>query len=93
MSSSNPKLEVQGAAPFHQSGVFEVSISIAEKKPSEDSIASKSFPTRWKDNFHLRVKDGQFKETIGTSSNPIPESVFNLDSVWIVINDQFCINI
>jgi len=89
VSSSNPKLEVQGTAPFNQSGVFEVSISISEKKPSEDSINSKSFPTLWNDNYHLRVKDGQFTETLGDNQNPIPEKIFNLDSVWIVVSDQF----
>ena len=89
MSSTKPKLEVKGAAPFRQTGVFEVTISLTDQKPSEDSINSKNFPTLWKGSYHLRVKDGQFTETIGNNENPIPESVFGLSSVWVIVMDQF----
>lgn len=87
--ASSKKLEIEGSAPFKQSGVYEVQISICEKYPSEASIASKSFDKIWSANFHLRVKDGQFSETLGSDSNPIPDSVFDLNTVWIVVMDQF----
>ena len=83
------KLDVEGPAPFKQSGVYEVQISICENYPSEASISSKSFDKIWSANFHLRVKDGQFSETLGNNQNPIPEKVFSLDSIWIVVTDQF----
>ena len=88
--SSNPKIEISGTSPFKlPSGVFEVQISISDKKPSEDSIAKKNFPTLWTDNFHLKVTDRKFTEVLGSDKNPIPKSVFDLDSAWIVVADQF----
>jgi len=87
--ASSRRLDVQGSAPFKQSGVYEVQISICEKFPSEESITSKSFDKIWSSNFHLRIKDGQFSESLGSDSDPIPDSVFNLDTVWIVVMDQF----
>ena len=69
--STNPKIEVQGTSPFKQpSGVFEVQIAISDKKPSEQSLISKNFPTLWKDNFHLKVENNKFKEILGSSENP-----------------------
>ncbi|KAG2479508.1 MAG: hypothetical protein NPMRth3_1150001, partial [Nitrosopumilales archaeon] len=82
--ASSRRLDIQGSAPFKQSGVYEVQISICEKFPSEASITSKSFDKIWSANFHLRIKDGQFSESLGSDSNPIPDSVFDLNTVWIV---------
>jgi len=89
MADSKPKLEIQGPAPFKQSGRYEVQIAITEQKPSEESIISKQFASTWKDNFHLRVKDGQFSETLGSDKNPLPESILQLDIIWVVVTDQF----
>ena len=32
---------------------------------------------------------GGFSEILGSDSNPIPANVFNHDSVWIIVKDQF----
>ena len=83
-------IEISGKSPFGtSSGVYEVRISISQDKPSDDSITSNSFNSLWKDNFHLRVSEGYFSEILGSDSNPIPDNVFDLGSVWIVIQDQF----
>ena len=58
--SSQPRLEIQGQAPFKQSGVYEAQIAITDSKPSDDAIRTKQFSSLWRDNFHLRVKDGLF---------------------------------
>ncbi|MEE9564081.1 MAG: collagen-like protein, partial [Nitrosopumilaceae archaeon] len=87
--ASSRRLDVQGSAPFKQSGLYEAQISICEKHPSEASITSKSFDKIWSSHFHLRVKDGQFSESLGSASAPIPDSVFDLNTVWIVVMDQF----
>ncbi|EPA05907.1 hypothetical protein BG20_I2078, partial [Candidatus Nitrosarchaeum limnium BG20] len=87
--SSRPRLEVKGQAPFKQSGVYEVQISITTSKPSPEQIKTKSFSSLWKGNFHLRVADGIFSETLGTDTNPIPSSVSELDTIWIVVVDLF----
>src|SRR3989338_2399640 len=83
------RLEVQGQAPFKQSGIYEVQIFITDSKPTADKIRTKQFSSLWKGNFHLRVKDGIFAETLGSDENPIPSSVYDLDSVWIVVTDLF----
>ena len=83
-------IEISGKSPFGtSSGVYEVKISISQSKPSNDSITNNSFNSLWKDNFHLRVSEGYFSEILGSDSNPIPNNVFDLGSVWIVIQDQF----
>lgn len=87
--SSQPRIEIQGQAPFKQSGVYEVQIAITESKPSDDVIRTKQFSSLWKGNFHLRVKEGMFSETLGSPSNPLPSSIANLDKVWIVVTDLF----
>ncbi|MDX1596611.1 MAG: collagen-like protein, partial [Nitrosopumilaceae archaeon] len=87
MSSS--KLEVKGQAPFKQPGVYEVQISIVDSKPSEDSLKNKNFKALWRGNYHLRVKDGFFSETLGSSDNPIPSEVLSKNKIWIVVTDQF----
>ena len=87
--SSRPRLEVQGQAPFKQSGIYEVQIFIVDSKPSVDQIRNKQFSSLWKGHFHLRVKDGIFIEMLGSDENPIPSSVYDLDSVWIVVADLF----
>ncbi len=89
MANSGDKLNIQGPAPFKQSGIYEVQIAITDQKPSESSIKSKQFQTLWKDNFHLHVQDGQFSEILGSSKNPIPDSILKLDSIWIVVTDLF----
>ena len=65
--SSQSRLEIQGQAPFKQPGIYEAQIAITDEKPSDNAIKTKQFPTLWKGNFHLRVKDGIFSETIGSS--------------------------
>ena len=83
-------IEISGKSPFGESsGVYEVIIAISENKPSDSSIDNNSFNSVWKDNFHLRVSAGQFSQVLGSDSNPIPDHVFDLGSVWIIIQDQF----
>jgi integrin beta 3/collagen type V/XI/XXIV/XXVII alpha len=87
--SSQPRLEIQGQAPFKQSGVYEAQIAITDSKPSDDDIRSKKFSSLWRGNFHLRVKEGLFSETLGSPTNPLPPSIENLDKVWIIVTDLF----
>ena len=83
-------IEVSGKSPFGtSSGVYEVKISICQSRPSDDTIRNDTFNSLWNDNFHLRVSEGYFSEILGSNSNPIPDNVFDLGSVWIVIQDQF----
>ncbi|MGI0041449.1 MAG: hypothetical protein ACRD94_05740, partial [Nitrosopumilaceae archaeon] len=89
-SGGTRKIEIEGVSPFKlPSGVFEVQIAICESQPSAEEITQKSFSSLWKDNFHLRVKDKKFSLVLGSDKNPLPDSVFERDSVWIVITDQF----
>ena len=86
MSSTKRKIEIQGISPFKQaSGVFEVQISISKEKPSEQSINAKNFETVWKDTVHLRVTGGKFSTVLGSGAKTLPDEVFKLDSIWIVI--------
>jgi len=87
--SSQPRIEIQGQAPFKQSGVYEVQISITNVKPSVDEIQTKKFSSIWQGDFHLQVKDGIFSETIGDSKNPLPSSVNDLNTIWVVVSDLF----
>ena len=87
--SSQPRIEIQGQAPFKQPGVYEAQISITDVRPSDDEIRTKKFTSIWQGNFHLRVKDGVFSETIGDSKNPLPSSVNDLNTIWVVVNDLF----
>jgi len=88
--STNPKIEIHGTSPFKlPSGVFEVQIALSDKKPLASSIAEKNFPSLWKDNFHLNVSDGKFTQILGTDENPLPQSILDLDSVWVIVTDQF----
>src|SRR3989337_987548 len=88
--STSPKIEIQGTSPFKlPSGVFEVQIAISDKKPSEKSLIEKNFPTLWKDDFHLRVQDRKFTEILGSNEIPLPQSVLDSDSVWVIVSDQF----
>ena len=89
MSSEVKRIEVSGSAPFKQSGVYEVQISICDSRPSTEDIVSKRFSTIWQDRFHLHVKDAKFTQTLGSETNPIPDSAFRLSSVWIIVVDQF----
>src|SRR5215831_16128465 len=90
MSARETTIEITGESPFKLiSGVFEVQIAVCENHPSADDIKRRSFPTLWKDNFHLRVKDKKFTQVLGSSKNPIPDSVFQKNNVWIVLTDQF----
>ena len=73
MSSKDNTIEITGESPFKlTSGVFEVQIAICDSLPSPDEIRKKSFHPLWKDNFHLRVKDKRFSQTIGSTKNPLP---------------------
>ena len=87
--SSQPRIEIQGQAPFKQSGVYEAQISIIDVKPSDNDIRAKKFTPLWKGNFHLKVKDGIFSEILGDSKNPLPSSVDNLNVVWVIVSDLF----
>ena len=87
--TSHSRLEVQGKAPFRQSGVYEVQISLADSRPSDENLRNKQFSSLWRANFHLRVKDGMFAETLGSDENPIPSSVYDLDTIWIIVTDLF----
>ena len=87
--SSQPRIEIKGQSPFKQSGVYEAQISLIDVKPSDDEIHSKTFSPLWKGNFHLKVKDGIFSEVVGDSKNPLPESINNVDVIWVVVNDLF----
>ena len=89
MPSETKKLEISGAAPFKQSGVYEVQVSISDVRPTTEEIVSKKFPSLWQEGFHLHVKDSKFSQTLGSETNPIPDSVFELPSVWIIVSDQF----
>ena len=75
--SSN--LSVKGPAPFKESGVYEVQISIVASKPSEDEIKNNTFSSLWSGNYHLLVKNGTFTETLGFEQNPIPDSVYTFE--------------
>jgi len=87
--SFQSRVEIHGQAPFKQSGVYEAQIAITDSKPSDNSIRTKQFSSLWKGNFHLKVKDGMFSETIGSPENPLPSSIDNLDKIWIVVTDLF----
>ncbi len=87
--SSQSQIKIQGQAPFKQSGIYETQIALTDSKPSDDSIRTKQFSSLWKGNFHLRVKDGVFSETIGSPENPLPSSIDNLYKIWIVVTDIF----
>jgi len=63
--SSQPRIEIQGQAPFKQSGVYEAQISVLDTRPSDEQLRSKKFTPLWQGNFHLKVKDGVFSEIIG----------------------------
>ena len=83
-------IKISGVSPFGSStGTFEVEISILVAKPSRDDIKNKTFDSLWKDNYHLRVVNGNFSEVLGDGSNAIPDKVFSLESIWILIADQF----
>ena len=85
--SFQSRLKIQGQAPFKQSGVYEAQIAITDNKPSEDAVRSKRFISLWRGNFHLRVKDGQFSEIVGSPENPLPSSIDQLDRLWVVVTD------
>jgi len=83
-------INITGKSPFEgSSGVYEVKIAITADKPSKESIDDQTFDSLWKDDFHLKVSKGNFSETLGSNSNPIPDTVFRLDSIWITVRDLF----
>ena len=83
--SSFLNFTVTGESPYPQkSGVFEVEISITDKKPSSSDIEEKSFSSIWKDTFHLNVKNGLFEETLGSEDNPLPKSITTFTNLWIL---------
>ncbi|MGI0041595.1 MAG: collagen-like protein, partial [Nitrosopumilaceae archaeon] len=87
---SSRKIEIEGVSPFKlPSGVFEVQIALCESPPTEQEITKKSFQFIWKDNFHLRVKDKKFSLALGSDKNPLPDYIFDRNSIWVVITDQF----
>ncbi|RZD35937.1 MAG: collagen-like protein, partial [Thaumarchaeota archaeon] len=83
-------INIIGKSPFGaSSGVYEAQIAITADKPSNESIDAQTFDSLWKDDFHLKVSKGNFSETLGSNSNPIPDTVFRLDSIWITVRDLF----
>ena len=83
-------INIIGKSPFGaSSGVYEAQIAITADKPSNESIEAQTFDSLWKDDFHLKVSKGNFSETLGSNSNPIPDTVFRLDSIWITVRDLF----
>ena len=83
-------INITGKSPFESSsGVYEVKIAITADKPSKESIDALTFDSLWKSDFHLKVSKGNFSETLGSNSNPIPDAVFRLDSIWITVRDLF----
>src|SRR5574341_2428848 len=89
-SGGSQKIEIEGVSPFKlPSGVFEVQIALCESPPSAEEITKKSFHSVWKDEFHLRVKDKKFNQTLGSDKNPLPDFIFDRGSIWVVITDQF----
>ena len=83
-------INIIGKSPFGaSSGVYEAKIAITADKPSNESIEAQTFDSLWKDDFHLKVSKGNFSETLGSNSNPIPDTVFRLDSIWITVRDLF----
>src|SRR5574340_1614808 len=90
MSSKDNTIEISGESPFKiLSGVFEVQIALCDAPPSADDVKKRSFHSLWKDNFHLRVKDKKFTQVIGSAKNPLPQSVFQRGTIWVVVIDQF----
>ena len=83
-------IDIKGKSPFgDSSGVYEAQIIISADKPDEGSVDSQAFHSLWKDDFHLKVSKGNFSETLGSSSNPIPDPIFRLDSMWVIVKDLF----
>ena len=83
-------INITGKSPFGgSSGVYEAKIAITADKPTEESIDGQTFNSLWRGDFHLKVSKGNFSETLGSNSNPIPDTVFKLDSVWIIVKDLF----
>ena len=81
-------INITGKSPFGgSSGVYEAKIAITADKPTEESIDGQTFNSLWRGDFHLKVSKGNFSETLGSNSNPIPDTVFKLDSVWIIVKD------
>ncbi|HET7336578.1 MAG TPA: hypothetical protein VFJ23_01630 [Candidatus Nitrosotalea sp.] len=90
MSSKDNTIEVSGESPFKlSSGVFEVQIAICDAPPSLDDVKRRSFHALWKENFHLRVKEKRFSQVLGSAKNPLPDTVFQRGTVWVVVIDQF----
>ena len=88
--STSRKMEIEGISPFKlPSGVFEVQIALCESPPSSQEITKKTFQSIWKDNFHLRVKDKKFSLVLGSDKNPLPDFIFDRNSIWVVVTDQF----
>ena len=76
-------INIIGKSPFGaSSGVYEAQIAITADKPSNESIEAQTFDSLWKDDFHLNVSKGNFSETLGSNSNPIPDTS---DVVWTVV--------
>ncbi len=83
-------INITGKSPFGaSSGVYEVQIAITADKPSSESIDTQTLDSLWKGDFHLKVSKGDFSETLGSNSNPIPDAIFRLDSIWITVRDLF----
>ena len=83
-------INITGKSPFGgSSGVYEAKIAITADKPTEESIDGQTFNSLWRGDFHLKVSKGNFSETLGSNSNPIPDAVFRLDSIWITVRDLF----
>ena len=80
---------VEGESPYKEDGTYEAEIAISQDKPSVSEIQHRTFSALWKQDLHMRVRNGRFMESLGSAENPIPEHVRQVDVVWIVITDHF----
>ena len=81
-------LSVRGPAPFEKNGVYEITIHIVATEPKAEEIEERTFSYLWREDFHLRVEDGVFFETLGNKQNPLPKYLFDLGRIWILAVDQ-----
>ena len=85
---SDTTLKVSGKSPFERTGTYEVFISILDKNPSIAAISKGTYTPLWRKPFHLYITDGAFSEVLGDATDPLPESVFENDHVYILVQDQ-----
>ena len=85
---SDTTLKVSGKSPFERTGTYEVFISILDKNPSAAAISKGTYTPLWRKPLHLYIDDGAFSEVLGDDTDPLPESVFENDRVYVLVQDQ-----